>query len=101
MIELMPVACWKMATPMPAMKMRRIHGTLRSLQPPRCASSSSAARNSTSSISARARSSDRTCMRTESASSWRPFEMSQRGDSGIDIMPTNRAIAGRAATASM
>ena len=101
MIELIPVHCCAMATPIPAMKMRRIHGVWRSLQPPMWASFSSAARNSTSSISARARSSDRTCMRTASASSCRSFEMSQRGDSGICIMPTNRATAGMAATASM
>jgi hypothetical protein len=45
MIELMPVVCWNMATPIPAMKRRRIHGTLRSLQPPRWASCSSSLRN--------------------------------------------------------
>jgi hypothetical protein len=34
MIELMPVHCCAMATPIPAMKMRRIHGTERSLPAP-------------------------------------------------------------------
>ena len=101
MIELMPVHCWKMPTPIPAMKIRRIHGVARSLKPPMWASFSSSARNSTSSIPARARSSERTCMSTARASSWRSLEISQRGDSGICSIPTNRATAGIAATASM
>ncbi len=54
-----------------------------------------------SSSSATARSRDRICPRTASASSLRPFDASQRGDSGTRSMPTNRAIAGRAQTASM
>ena len=36
-----------------------------------------------------------------SASSWRPFSTSQRGDSGIRSMPTNSAMAGSAHTPNM
>jgi hypothetical protein len=54
-----------------------------------------------SSISASARSSERIWRRTSSASVLRPVDASHRGDSGTRSMPTNRAIAGSAQTASM
>ena len=101
MTELMPVNCWNTPSPTPMKISRRIQRTPRSEAPPVWAARSSSASAWTSAISASARSGERTWRSTSSASSSRSLRTSQRGLSGIRSMPTNSAIAGSTATASM